>query len=103
MKQLEMKQTPNRVIILEDEDYLFVVSECNYVKFNAKVRSKGWQSVQFCDVIIDKACNSIVKCRYPLSHLLFNGLGDTITEEEYLSEIEHPAETNKPKEHYLEF
>ncbi len=97
MKQLGMKQTPNRVIILEDEDYLFAVSECNYLKFNATVRSKSWQSFQFCDVVIDKAGNRIVKCRYPLSHLLVNGLGDTITEEEYL------AETNKPKEHYLEF
>lgn len=92
-----MKQQSNRVIILEDEDYLFAVSECNYLQFNAKVRSMSWQSVQFCDVIIDKAKNSIVKCRYTLSHLLLNGIGDTITEEEYLAEI------NKPKEHYLEF
>lgn len=92
-----MKQQSNRVVILEDEDYLFAVSECNYLKFNAKVRSMSWQSVQFCDVIINKAENSIVKCRHSLSHLLLNGLGDTITEEEYLAEI------NKPKEHYLEF
>ena len=98
MKQLEMKQAPNRVIILEDEDYLFGVSECNYLELNEEVRSKGWRSIQFfCDVIINKKGNSIVKCRYSLSHLLLNGLGDTITEEEYLSE------TNKPKEHYLEF
>lgn len=97
MKQLGMKQTPNRVIILEDEDYLFAVSECNYLKFSATVRSKSWYSVQICDVVINKARNSIVKCRHSLSHLLLNGLGDTITEEEYL------AETNKPKEHYLEF
>lgn len=98
-----MKQQSNRVIILEDEDYLFAVSEFNYLQFNAKVRSMSWLSVQFCDVIIDKAGNSIVKCRYPLSHLLLNGLGNTITEEEYLAEIEHLAEINKPKEHYLEF
>lgn len=97
MKQLEMKQQPNRVVILEDEDYLFAVSECNYLKFNATARSESWLSVQLCDVIINKAANSIVKCRYPLSHLLVYGLGDTITEEEYLAEI------NKPKEHYLEF
>lgn len=101
MKQLEMNnvmnKTPNRVIILEDADYLFAVSECNYLQFNAKVRSMSWQSIQFCDVIINKTGNSIVKCRYPLSHLLVYGLGDTITEEEYLAEI------NKPKEHYLEF
>ena len=97
MKQLETKQTPNRVIILEDADYLFAVSECNYLEFNEEVRSKSWRSIQFCDVIINKKGNSIVKCRYPLSHLLLNGLGDAITEEEYL------AETNKPKEHYLEF
>lgn len=92
-----MKQQSNRVVILEDEDYLFAVSEYNYLEFNAKVRSMSWQSVQLCDVVINKAQNSIVKCRYSLSHLLVNGLGDTITEEEYLAEI------NKPKEHYLEF
>lgn len=92
-----MKQQSNRAVILEDADHLFAVSECNYLKFNEEVRSKGWLSVQLCDVVINKARNSIVKCRYPLSHLLVYGLGDTITEEEYLAEI------NKPKEHYLEF
>lgn len=92
-----MKQQSNRVVILEGEDYLFAVSEFNYLEFNAKVRSNLWQAVRFCDVVINKAENSVVKCRYPLSHLLVYGLGDTITEEEYLAEI------NKPKEHYLEF
>jgi len=86
-----------RMIIVEDKYYFMAIAECNYANFRAATDERSWTALHFCEVVVDKQSNKIVKCRRSIDHLLLNGLGKTIPEYEYLTE------TNKPKEHYLEF
>lgn len=87
-----------RMIIVEDKYYFTAIAEYNYSNFRAcKTARRSWTALHFCEVVVDKQSNKIVKCRRSIDHLLLNGLGKTIPEYEYLKEL------NRPKEHYLEF